>query len=191
MLISVYNALRYRWRRIASRLWLIPNYCKKCGATVEDYRTTDAAWQQFAHKHGKHNRLEYCLKCFGKMVADAHMGIVLYPISFYPKTVCLCGSTRFYSAFLTANAQETLKGHIVLAPGIFAHSIPAHLEALNQSDTSKAELDALHTAKINLADEVLVIDVDGYIGDSTRAEIRYAQAKSIPVRYWSQEYIGG
>lgn len=51
----------------------------------------------------------------------------------------------------------------------------------------KADLDALHLRKIDLADEVLVLDVDGYIGQSTSREIAYAQRNGKRVRYLSTE----
>ncbi|MEU0743982.1 hypothetical protein [Streptomyces sp. NPDC006134] len=98
-----------------------------------------------------------------------------------PKVVVLCGSTRFMAEMAEVNAQETAAGRIVLAPGCdlkTPHSLwadPAAVEAL------KPRLDALHRAKIRAADEVLI--VGDYIGDSTRAEIRYAHRLGKPVRY--------
>ena len=50
----------------------------------------------------------------------------------------------------------------------------------------KARLDELHLRKIDLADEVMVLNVGGYIGDSTRREIEYANAHGKPVRYLEQ-----
>ncbi|MDE2105440.1 MAG: hypothetical protein KGL39_49895 [Patescibacteria group bacterium] len=49
--------------------------------------------------------------------------------------------------------------------------------------SDKAALDELHKRKIDLADEVLVLNVGGYIGDSTRSEIEYAHSIGVPVRY--------
>lgn len=99
-----------------------------------------------------------------------------------PKIVCLCGSTKFKEQFEEANKRETLAGKIVLSVGFFAHREPEPIDA-----QVKIALDKLHFRKIDLADEILVIDVGGYIGDSTYREIVYANAQSKPVRYLSRE----
>jgi hypothetical protein len=102
-----------------------------------------------------------------------------------PKVVCLCGSTRFKSQFIEANYAETLEGRIVLSVGWFSH---ADDRDRHPTPTQKLRLDELHKRKIDLADEVLVIDVDGYIGESTASEIDYAIKHGKPVRYMSKEW---
>jgi len=103
---------------------------------------------------------------------------------FTRKIVCLCGSTRFYRTFREFNKRLTLGGFIVLSVGCEYHSD----EGLGITHEQKLELDILHKCKIDLADEVLVLDVNGYIGESTRSEIEYATAKGKPVRYLSREF---
>ena len=78
------------------------------------------------------------------------------------------------------------KGHIVLSVGCYAHG-----DGIKISDAQKALLDSLHLDKIRLADEILVIDPDGYIGESTANEIAFAISIDKPVRYWSSEQAGG
>jgi len=95
-----------------------------------------------------------------------------------PTVVCLCGSTRFRDQFAEANLALTLSGRIVLAPGVFAHA-----DGVPITDEEKTALDALHLAKIDLADEVFVVNVGGYVGASTTAEIAYATAHGKPVSY--------
>ncbi len=104
-----------------------------------------------------------------------------------PVVVCLCGSTRFPQAFQEANLRETLAGRIVLSIGcnmrddeVFAGMPEDELREI------KLRLDDLHKRKIDLADEILVLNVGGYIGDSTRSEIEYARAHSKRVR-WLEE----
>ncbi|GHO88044.1 hypothetical protein [Dictyobacter formicarum] len=97
----------------------------------------------------------------------------------FPTIVCLCGSTRFSEAFHQANLNETLKGKIVLSIGCDFKSD----EALGLSDTDKQRLDVLHLRKIDIADEILVLNVNDYIGPSTANEIRYAHARGIPIRW--------
>ena len=100
-----------------------------------------------------------------------------------PTIVCLCGSTRFMDAFQSANLTETIAGKIVLSIGCNTKS-DSDLIALGElTEEAKAALDELHKRKIDLADEVLVLNVDGYIGESTRSEIDYAVKHGKPVRY--------
>lgn len=94
-----------------------------------------------------------------------------------PEIVCLCGSTRFYDAFQRANYDLTIQGKIVLTVAFS----PREAGALD--DDKKAALDELHKRKIDLADRILVVNVDGYIGDSTRSEIEYATEHGKPVDY--------
>ena len=101
-----------------------------------------------------------------------------------PKVVCLCGSTRFKDAFDEANYRETMMGRIVLSVGFFMHaSGNKHGEDIGATPEQKIALDELHKRKIDLADEVLVLNINGYIGESTRSEIEYAEAHKKPVRY--------
>ena len=83
--------------------------------------------------------------------------------------VCLCGSTKFKEDFLFLQKEYTLRNYIVLSVGFFGHADDEQLTM-----ETKAELDILHLAKIDLAHEVCIISVDGYIGESTRREIAYA-----------------
>lgn len=94
-----------------------------------------------------------------------------------PKVVCLCGSTRFMTEFYDANMRETLAGRIVLTVGMSSKG------DCQPTEEQKAELDALHCHKIDLADEILVLNVGGYIGDSTRREIDHARRTGKLVRY--------
>lgn len=87
-----------------------------------------------------------------------------------PKQVVLCGSTRFYQAFQEANLRETLVGNIVLSIGCDTKAD----RDLSLGSVDKMALDVLHLYKIDLADEVLVLNVGGYIGASTRREVKYA-----------------
>ena len=101
--------------------------------------------------------------------------------------VCLCGSTRFYDAFQRANYEETMAGRIVLSVGFYPHSAEqAHGESVGCTPEQKRQLDALHLCKIDLADEVLVLNVGGYVGESTAREIAYARRLGKPIRWLEQ-----
>jgi hypothetical protein len=96
-----------------------------------------------------------------------------------PTIVCLCGSGRFKEAFDDAEFRETLSGKIVLTIGCNKHDIARTTELAHH----KTMLDELHKRKIDLADEVLILNVGGYIGASTRSELDYATAHGKTVRF--------
>ena len=98
-----------------------------------------------------------------------------------PTIVCLCGSTRFYEAFQVAYFIETLKGNIVLSVGFYGGSI--HGEHVGITPEDKVKLDELHLRKIDIADEVYILNCGGYIGESTRRELEYAEALGKTVRF--------
>ncbi|SCF66630.1 hypothetical protein GA0115259_1008410 [Streptomyces sp. MnatMP-M17] len=100
-----------------------------------------------------------------------------------PPIVALCGSTRFWEQLAEANLYETAAGRIVLAPGCNLKQPHALWTDPAQADRLKPMLDVLHRQKIDLADEVLIVNPDGYIGDSTRSEIEYARSIGKPIRY--------
>lgn len=102
-----------------------------------------------------------------------------------PEIVCLCGSTRFYDEFQRANYELTMEGKIVLTVGFYPHS-PTHGEGVGHDSPEKVRLDELHKRKIDLADRVHVINVGGYVGDSTRSEVTYAKLLGKPVT-WLEE----
>lgn len=102
-----------------------------------------------------------------------------------PTIVCLCGSTRFTAAYEHANLEETLAGRIVLTIGCNLHSAPELIADMPPKTVEriKRQLDELHLRKIDLADEILVLNVGGYIGESTRCEIAYAQGQGKRIRW--------
>lgn len=100
-----------------------------------------------------------------------------------PIVVCLCGSGRFKQAYEDAEYNETLKGKIVLTIGCNTKDIARSDELKHH----KSMLDELHLWKIELADQVFILDVDGYIGESTRKEIEFAEKKGKWIRYLSKE----
>lgn len=98
-----------------------------------------------------------------------------------PTIVCLCGSTRFSQAFADANLFETLKGNIILSIGCNTKSDDDLVKA--GAVINKEALDTLHLHKIDLCDEVLVLNVGDYIGESTGREVEYAQRLGKRVRW--------
>ena len=95
------------------------------------------------------------------------------------KIITLCGSTRFKDEFLEAQKRLTLEGNVVISVGLFGHSGDNEV----WTEGVKDMLDRQHLAKIDLADEIFVINVGGYIGESTRREIAYAEYKGKSITY--------
>lgn len=100
-----------------------------------------------------------------------------------PLIVCLCGSTKFGYAFHDANLELTMRGYIVLSVGATTQSDAALMASGRITADAKVALDELHKRKIDLADVVFVLNVDDYIGESTRSEIDYSVDHSVPVLY--------
>jgi len=102
-----------------------------------------------------------------------------------PRIVCLCGSTRFGEAFREAQFNETMAGKIVLTIGCNMKSDKELFAGYDEIALGKIKekLDELHKRKIDLANEVLILNVGGYIGTSTRSELEYAQKHNKVIRY--------
>ncbi len=94
------------------------------------------------------------------------------------KVVTLCGSTKFKNSFERVNVELTRAGRVVLSVGVFEHA-----DGITLTEKEKANLDLLHLQKIDMADEIFVINEGGYIGTSTQREIAYATSQGIPVVY--------
>ena len=102
------------------------------------------------------------------------------------KVITLCGSTRFKNEFMEVQKRLTLEGNIVISVGLFGHSGDNEVwENMDEGTLTKTKemLDDMHKRKIDMADEIFVINVGGYIGSSTQSEIEYAKANGKPVRY--------
>jgi hypothetical protein len=103
--------------------------------------------------------------------------------------ICLCGSTRFTREMLIKQWELTKQGYIVvswcaLPDDYYKGEDKAHV---GDQEGVKMFVDEIHKRKIDISDEVLVIDIGGYIGESTRSEINYAAKQGKPIRYLSEE----
>lgn len=95
------------------------------------------------------------------------------------RVVTLCGSTRFKDAFMEAQKRLTLAGNIVISVGLFGHSGDNEV----WTEGTKEMLDNMHKRKIDMSDGIYVINVGGYIGESTRSEIDYAIRNGKTIEY--------
>lgn len=110
-----------------------------------------------------------------------------------PKIVCICGSTRFADLHAIKRWEFERLGNTIC---LMINYLPEWyakeqgwdgLDHFGEQSGLKGVLDVLHLRKIDLADEIFVINKDGYIGESTRREIKYAKAKGIPVHYMEED----
>ena len=92
--------------------------------------------------------------------------------------ITICGSTRFKDEMLHIAEQLTMDGHIVLMPLVFHHSDDKELTI-----EEKIRLDNLHKEKIDMSDAIFVVNVDGYIGESTYGEMDWAQRRKKAIYY--------
>ena len=102
------------------------------------------------------------------------------------KVITLCGSTKFKEEFIKAQKDLTLQGNIVISVGLFGHSGDQEVwENMDEGTLTKTKemLDDMHKRKIDMSDEIFVINVNGYIGKSTKSEIEYAKKKGKKVTY--------
>lgn len=96
------------------------------------------------------------------------------------KIITLCGSTRFKEDFERVNREFTLAGNIVLSVGCFGHAGDEF------TASQKVMLDEIHKRKIDMADEIFVINKNGYIGSSTKSEIAYAKATGKKINFMEE-----
>ena len=105
-----------------------------------------------------------------------------------PKVVCLCGSTRFSQWFMIKRWELEKQGIITLGINILPDG---YFKGENhhgaEQEGVKDILDNLHLRKIDLSDEVFILNIDGYIGESTKNEIKYALSAGKPVKYLEPE----
>ena len=93
--------------------------------------------------------------------------------------ITLCGSTKFKEEFLQVQKELTLQGNIVISVGLFGHSGDSEV----WQEGTKEMLDDMHKRKIDMANEIFVINKDGYVGESTKSEIAYAKSVGKIIRY--------
>ncbi len=102
------------------------------------------------------------------------------------RVITLCGSTRFKDEFMEAQKRLTLEGIIVISVGLFGHAGDSEVwENMDEGTLTQTKemLDDMHKRKNDMADEIFVINVGGYIGSSTKSEIEYAEATGKKIRY--------
>lgn len=102
-----------------------------------------------------------------------------------PKIICLCGSTRFTERMLIKQWELTKQGYIVLSWCALPDWYSTFIDKTHIGDQEgvKNIVDEVHLRKIDLADEIFIMNVDNYIGGSTIREIAYAEKLGKPISY--------
>lgn len=100
-----------------------------------------------------------------------------------PRIICLCGSTRFIEQFAVQTWELERMGNIVLGCTLLPMWYCQVADHFGEKTGTKDQCDELHLRKIDLADEILVLNFGGYIGESTKREILYAKKHGKPVKY--------
>lgn len=101
------------------------------------------------------------------------------------KVICLCGSTRFTDIMLVHQWELTKQGFVVLSwcalpDWYFQEGKKTHV---GDQEGVREIVDEVHLRKIDLSDEVFILNVNGYIGESTRNELNYAKSKGKAIRF--------
>lgn len=102
-----------------------------------------------------------------------------------PRVVCICGSVRFKEEMMLWACYWSSLNYVMVMPHCFTHE-KFHDTKNRSAVKTKRQLDILHFTKIAMSEFVFVVDVDGYVGESTSREIRFARKRNIPVKYASK-----
>ena len=97
------------------------------------------------------------------------------------KVITICGSMKFIQEMMEISEKIELQGNVVLLP-IYNPSRP-NKESFTIEEI--AMLDKMHRERIKISDAILVVNVNGYIGDSTKSEIEFAKALNKEIIYYT------
>ncbi len=113
--------------------------------------------------------------------------------------ITLCGSTKFMQEYNEVNLELSLKDWVILTVGAFTHSDEELLKSGKINEEAKKKFDKLHMEKIGISQAIVVINKNGYIGESTTNELKHAlklgkkiywydsSPQNIPDRLYSNE----
>ena len=97
------------------------------------------------------------------------------------KIITICGSYKFKQKMIEIAEKLTLEGNCVLMPNELTRP---DKESYSQAEASM--FDKMHKEKIKLSDAILVVDVNGCIGNSTKSEIEFAKELEKDIIYYSK-----
>ena len=95
------------------------------------------------------------------------------------KKITLCGSLRFQKEMMEIAQKMALEGNCILTP---TYQV---LEKVEITEDQLNKLKEAHFKRIELSDAIFVVNVNNYIGDSTKLEIDYAQKMGKEIMYYT------
>ena len=95
------------------------------------------------------------------------------------KTITLCGSLKFKNEMMTVAESMALKGYCILTP-VYPVS-----ENMEKTEEQLIKLKEAHFKRIELSDAILIVNVNNYIGDSTKSEVDYAKKLGKEIIYYT------
>ena len=108
-----------------------------------------------------------------------------------PKIIVMCGSSRYCQEMaVCAWLLEKQENAITMGLHLLPYWYPAESDHQAEAEGVAEQMDELHLRKIDLADEIFVVNKGHYIGESTEREIRYAASRGLPVRWYTDDSIG-
>ncbi len=96
------------------------------------------------------------------------------------KIITVCGSYKYKKEMIEITEMLTLKGNCMITPNELTKT---NKDAYTEEDILM--IDKMHKQKIKISDAILVVDVSGYIGSSTKSEIEYAKSLNKEIIYYS------
>ena len=95
------------------------------------------------------------------------------------KIVTLCGSLKFKNEMMTVAEKMALEGYCILTP-VYPVS-----DKMKRTKEQLIKLIEAHFKRIKLSDAILVVNINNYIGDSTKLEIDYAKKLGKEIIYYT------
>lgn len=95
-----------------------------------------------------------------------------------PKVITICGSSKLKDAIMGATQRLTLKGYIVINHGFFHHR-----DMVPITDEQKRDLDELMFRKIDISDAIHVVNINSYMGTTTKRAVQYAKDHGKGITY--------
>ena len=96
------------------------------------------------------------------------------------KIITVCGSLRFMKEMMEITEKMELQGNCMLSP-----IYPTKQDKDAYTENEAIMLDKMHKEKIKISDAILVVDVDNYIGNSTKSEIEFAKSLGKEIIYYT------
>ena len=162
----------------------LPSFMEDLYATIDMYRTGEYKPQEYEEELNKCGvileKYDY-QKIYKDYVGTMDGDLVAFVKGPRRKVITICGSSRFKDKILEVYKELTLQGNIVFVDAIFVHADGVMLDNID-----KIEIDKIHKDKILISDAIYVVNVNNYIGESTKSEIEYAKEHNKEIIYLEQ-----